>query len=156
MQASWLSMRSSNQAPRSGGARTCATAASLLRKLPAIAATAVVAACGLLFQPPAALAQGGASPPAQPAATQPEAKPPEASANDIDGETMFATSCGFCHANGGRAAGKGPKLMDTKRSDEFIINRIKNGKPGAMPAFGRVFSEGQIIAILAYIRGLEE
>jgi len=25
-----------------------------------------------------------------------------------------------------------------------------------MPAFGRVFSEGQVIAILAYIRGLEE
>jgi mono/diheme cytochrome c family protein len=80
---------------------------------------------------------------------------PEASPNDIDGETLFATVCGFCHEQGGRAAGKAPKLAGTTRSNEFIIDRIKKGKPGAMPAFGRVFSEGQIYAILAYIRGLE-
>ena len=101
--------------------------------------------------PRAAFAQA-----APPASGQAEAKPPEASVNDIDGETMFATLCGFCHEDGGRTAGKGPKLAGTKRSDEFIINRIKMGKPGAMPAFGRVFSDGQIIAILAYIRGLDE
>jgi mono/diheme cytochrome c family protein len=92
--------------------------------------------------------QGGE---ARPSATQPEASP-----NDIDGPTLFATVCGFCHENGGRTAGKGPKLAGTKRSDEFIIDRIKNGKLGAMPAFGGSFSDGQIIAILAYIRGLED
>ncbi len=75
---------------------------------------------------------------------------------DIEGGTMFATSCGFCHENGGRAAGKGPKLAGTARSDDFIVERIKKGKPGAMPAFGGAFSESQIMAILAYIRGLEE
>ncbi len=82
---------------------------------------------------------GSASPPAQ----------PEASSSDIDGEQMFATTCGFCHQDGGRAAGRGP-------SDEFIIERIKKGKMGSMPAFGSVFSDGQIIAILAYIRGLDD
>jgi mono/diheme cytochrome c family protein len=82
--------------------------------------------------------------------------PPEASPNDIDGPTMFATLCGYCHQDGGRAEGKGPKLAGTKRSDEYIIERIRNGKPGAMPAFGGTFSEGQIIAILAYIRTLED
>lgn len=87
---------------------------------------------------------------------QPGAAAPEASPNDIDGLTMFATSCGFCHQDGGRAAGKGPKLMGSTRSDEFIIDRIKRGKLGAMPAFGRAFTDGQIIAILAYIRGLDE
>jgi mono/diheme cytochrome c family protein len=76
--------------------------------------------------------------------------------SDIEGETMFATSCGFCHENGGRAAGKGPKLAGTTRSDEFIVERIKKGKPGAMPAFGGAFSESQIMAILAYIRNIEE
>ena len=88
----------------------------------------------------------------------PAAKPPaaEASPNDIDGATMFATICGWCHENGGRTAGKGPKLAGTTRSDEFILNRIRNGKPGAMPAFGGSFSEGQIVAILAYIRTLED
>ena len=81
---------------------------------------------------------------------------PEASSRDIDGEQMFATSCGFCHQQGGRAAGRGPKLAGTQKTDEFIIDRIKKGKPGAMPAFGRAFSDGQIIAILAYIRGLDD
>jgi mono/diheme cytochrome c family protein len=88
----------------------------------------------------------------------PAAKPPpaEASPNDIDGATMFATICGWCHENGGRTAGKGPKLAGTTRSDEFILNRIRTGKPGTMPAFGGSFSEGQIVAILAYIRTLED
>jgi mono/diheme cytochrome c family protein len=87
----------------------------------------------------------------------PKAPPPaEASPNDIDGATLFATICGWCHEDGGRSAGKGPKLAGTQRSDEFILNRIRNGKPGAMPAFGGSFSEGQIVAILAYIRTLED
>jgi mono/diheme cytochrome c family protein len=81
---------------------------------------------------------------------------PEASPNDIDGEQMFATSCGFCHQQGGRAAGRGPKLAGMTKSDEFIIERIKKGKAGTMPAYARAFSEAQIIAILAYIRGLED
>jgi mono/diheme cytochrome c family protein len=79
-----------------------------------------------------------------------------ASPNDIDGETMFATSCGFCHQSGGRAEGKGPKLAGTTRSDDFIAERIRKGKPGAMPAFGSAFSESQIMAIVAYIRTLEQ
>ena len=91
-------------------------------------------------------AAGSPNPPAQ----------AEASSDDIDGEKMFATTCGFCHQDGGRHVGRGPKLSKSERSDEFIIERIKKGKPGAMPAYGSVFSDGQIIAILAYIRGLDE
>jgi mono/diheme cytochrome c family protein len=97
-----------------------------------------------------AFAQNSPDPPAN---TRPS---PEASPNDIDGATMFATVCGYCHQDGGRTEGKGPKLAGTKRSDDFIIARIRNGKPGAMPAFGGTFSEGQIIAVLAYIRSLED
>jgi mono/diheme cytochrome c family protein len=91
-----------------------------------------------------------------PAAKATAPPPPEASPSDIDGPTLFASVCGFCHQDGGRTEGKGPKLAGTKRSDDFIIARIRNGKPGAMPAFGGAFSEGQIIAILAYIRALED
>jgi mono/diheme cytochrome c family protein len=94
--------------------------------------------------------------PAPGAAGGTEAPAPEASPNDIDGEQMFATLCGFCHQDGGRKGGKAPKLAGSKRSDEYLIERIKKGKPGTMPAFGKAFSEGQIYAILAYIRGLEE
>ena len=111
-------------------------------------AAALVAAGTVLSMPIGLTAQQGRT-----GGTEP---PPEASPNDIDGEMMFATLCGFCHENGGRSTGKAPKLAGSKRSDEFIIERVKKGKPGAMPAFGRVFSGGQIIAILAYIRGLDE
>jgi len=91
-------------------------------------------------------AEGSATPPAQ----------AEASPSDIDGQQMFATTCGFCHQDGGRAAGRGPKLSKSERSDEYIIERIRKGKTGAMPEYGAVFSDGQIIAILAYIRGLDD
>jgi mono/diheme cytochrome c family protein len=80
----------------------------------------------------------------------------EASPDDIEGGKMFATTCGFCHQDGGRHAGKGPKLSKPERSDEYLIERIKKGKVGAMPAYGSVFTDGQIIAILAYIRGLDD
>jgi mono/diheme cytochrome c family protein len=54
----------------------------------------------------------------------------------MDVQALFASTCGFCHGDGGRSAGKGPQLMDTMRSDEFLRDRIKNGKEGALPAFG--------------------
>ena len=73
----------------------------------------------------------------------------------LDVHQLFATTCGWCHSDGGRAAGKGPQLMDTKRDDEFMRNRIKNGKPGAMPAFDSMFSDAQIDEIIKYIRELK-
>ena len=100
----------------------------------------------------AALAPGavsGQSPPGPPAGTS-------APNGTIDGEQLFATLCGFCHQGGGRAAGKGPKLAGTDQTDAQIVNRIKTGKPGEMPAFGRAFSDEQIRAIVAYIRSLTD
>ena len=88
---------------------------------------------------------------------QPQAQPPGGAAGgneNVNGEMLFASTCGFCHAEGGRTAGRGPQLMNTKRSDDFIRDRIKNGKPGAMPAFGATFSDAQIDQIIKYIRGL--
>ena len=113
-------------------------------------AASTIAIFALAFSIVCVSAQPGPAPAAK---TPPAA---EASPNDIDGATMFATVCGWCHQDGGHTAGKGPKLAGTTRSDEFILNRIRNGKPGAMPAFAGSFSEGQIVAILAYIRTLED
>ena len=90
---------------------------------------------------------------AAPAAADDQPAAPAKSTLDVD--QLFATICGFCHANGGRAAGKGPQLMNTARSDDFIRNRIKNGKEGAMPAFGKTFSDADIDQIIAYIRALK-
>jgi mono/diheme cytochrome c family protein len=73
----------------------------------------------------------------------------------LDVHQLFATTCGWCHSDGGRAAGKGPQLMDTQRSDDFMRNRIKNGKEGAMPAFGVMFNDAQIDEIIKYIRDLK-
>lgn len=73
----------------------------------------------------------------------------------FDPAQLFATTCGWCHSDGGRAAGKGPQLMDTTRDDDYLRNRIKNGKNGAMPAFGATFSDAQIDDIIKYIRALK-
>jgi mono/diheme cytochrome c family protein len=77
------------------------------------------------------------------------AKPP------VDVPQLFATTCGWCHSDGGRVAGKGPQLMDSQRTDDFIRTRIKIGKEGAMPAFGSALSDTDIDAIVHYIRTLK-
>jgi mono/diheme cytochrome c family protein len=79
--------------------------------------------------------------------------PPDNASLDVP--QLFATTCGWCHSDGGRAAGKGPQLMNTQRSDDFIRNRIKTGKEGAMPAFGSLFNDAQIDQIIKYIRDLK-
>jgi mono/diheme cytochrome c family protein len=68
---------------------------------------------------------------------------------------LFASTCGFCHSDGGRAAGRGPQLMNSSRDDDYLRNRIKNGKNGAMPAFGTTFTDAQIDEIIKYIRALK-
>jgi mono/diheme cytochrome c family protein len=75
---------------------------------------------------------------------------------NLNVEQLFATSCGWCHQNGGRAAGRGPKLAGSNKSDDYIINQIKNGKITGMPAFGGVFNDAEIHAIVGYIRGLKD
>jgi len=73
----------------------------------------------------------------------------------LDVEKLFANTCGWCHSGAGREAGRGPKLMGTTLTDAEIINRIKHGKSGAMPAFETTFSDEQLKQIIAYIRGLK-
>jgi len=69
-------------------------------------------------------------------------------------QNTFRNICGFCHADYGRHAGKGPQLMHSERSDDYLFNRIKNGKAGRMAAFGGAFSDDQIREIVAFIRTL--
>ena len=76
-------------------------------------------------------------------------------ASKLDVPQLFSSTCGWCHTDGGRMAGKGPQLMNTARSDDFIRNRVKNGKEGAMPAFGASLSDADIDSIIHYIRNLK-
>lgn len=76
-------------------------------------------------------------------------------AKALDVKSTFRNICGFCHENYGRKAAKGPQLMNSERSDEFIFNRIKNGMPGRMAAFGTAFTDDQIRDIVKFIRSLK-
>ena len=75
--------------------------------------------------------------------------------NDQEVERFFGTVCGWCHEDGGRRRGKGPALMGTTRSDDYLVNRIATGKPGKMPAFGQTLTLEQVEAIVHYIRHLK-
>jgi mono/diheme cytochrome c family protein len=92
--------------------------------------------------------------PAQPACAQQPASPTPDNGR-LDVKQLFATTCGWCHSDGGRAAGKGPQLMDSPRDDDFLRNRIKTGKQAAMPAFDTMFTDAQIDEIIKYIRALK-
>ena len=94
---------------------------------------------------------------AQERSPTPASTPPSNEADARTGEELFnASACGFCHQDGGRVAGRGPKLAGTDRTDEYLLNRIRVGKEGAMPAFGRTFTDPQLKALLAYIRSLKD
>ena len=79
----------------------------------------------------------------------------EASRKAFDVKSAFTNICSFCHGDYGRHASKGPQLMNSERSDEFLFNRIKKGMPGRMAAFGSVFSDDQIHQIVKFIRNLK-
>jgi mono/diheme cytochrome c family protein len=72
------------------------------------------------------------------------------------GQQIFTNLCGFCHQDGGRVAGRGPKLAGIERPDDYILNRIRTGKEGAMPAYERAFTEAQLRSLVAYIRSLKD
>lgn len=112
----------------------------------------------LLFAAELATAQGPMSSTPTPAAASGPATassdaPGEAGAFDV--EKLFANTCGWCHSDAGRVAGRGPKLMDSPLTDAEMAYRIKKGKQGAMPAFESAFSEEQIKAIIQYTRDLK-
>jgi mono/diheme cytochrome c family protein len=92
---------------------------------------------------------------AQQDSTQTPASPSAGQTKQFDVKNTFRNICGFCHEDYGRKPGKGPQLMDDPNSDEFLFNRIKNGKPGRMAAFGGVFTDDQIHEIVKFIRALK-
>jgi len=79
----------------------------------------------------------------------------DATKPSVDVPQLFATTCGWCHADAGRSPGKGPQLMNTQRDDDYLRTRIKIGKEGAMPAFGSMLSDADIDAVIGYIHSLK-
>jgi mono/diheme cytochrome c family protein len=101
----------------------------------------------------AALAVGAADLNGPMSSTRPEGV--SGGSEPFEVKKLFANTCGWCHQSGGREAGRGPKLMDTRLTDAEIATRIKFGKEGKMPAFGTAFDDAQIQAIVRYIRELK-
>ena len=139
--------------------RTFAVAAAAALAIASAAAAADITA-------PIQLAQqdGTATPDSKPAPANATTAPDGAGAKDgtakppakpLDVKATFRNICGFCHEDYGRKEGKGPQLMNNPNTDQFLFNRIKNGKPGRMAAFGSVFSDEQIWQIVAFIRQLK-
>lgn len=81
-----------------------------------------------------------------------EQKPP---AKPLDVKKAFNTICGYCHGDYGRRASKGPQLMNSERTDEYLFNTIKNGIPGRMAAFSSAFTDDQIHQIVKFFRSLK-
>jgi mono/diheme cytochrome c family protein len=79
----------------------------------------------------------------------------EPAKKEFDVKATFRNICGFCHADYGRKASKGPQLMGSERSDEFLFNRIKKGLPGRMAGFGSAFSDEDIGKMVKFIRSLK-
>jgi mono/diheme cytochrome c family protein len=74
---------------------------------------------------------------------------------ELDVRSTFTSICGFCHEDSGRRAGKGPQLMNSERSDQYMFDRIKKGLPGRMAAFGSIYTDDQIWKIVKFIRSLK-
>jgi len=91
-----------------------------------------------------------------PAVSHGQNRSPAPGADPVIGSQIFTNLCGFCHQDGGRVAGRGPKLAGTDRPDDYILNRIRTGKEGAMPAYGRAISDVQLRSLIAYIRSLKD
>ena len=70
------------------------------------------------------------------------------------GQGFYAASCASCHGAQGQG-NIGPSLQNTDQSPAQITQKVTNGIPPAMPAFGSKYSGKDIAAITAYVRSLK-
>jgi cytochrome c oxidase cbb3-type subunit 3 len=78
-----------------------------------------------------------------------------------EGARLFAKLCTSCHgtAGNGRGSRSGPSLQRPEltygRTPAAIIQSIRDGRPGGMPAFGHVFTPRQLEALNVYIQSVK-
>jgi mono/diheme cytochrome c family protein len=91
------------------------------------------------------------------AASAAEDETPAAAPAVSEGEVkgLFANHCSWCHGAFGMTADKGPRLAGTQLTEEQIGERIRKGRPGYMPPFGKVLSDRQVAAFAKYIKSLK-
>ncbi len=99
------------------------------------------------------LAQQPAVPAAPAAPAAPTTTAPASEARIAKGRDLFTSwSCTSCHAlvDAGSRGDVGPHLDGGHLTEDFIVNRVKNGQ-GAMPAFGGQLTDEEIADVAYYI-----
>jgi mono/diheme cytochrome c family protein len=75
---------------------------------------------------------------------------------EMTGEELFANVCQGCHmpdATGATGAGTYPSLVANRNLDAsgYAVHLVVHGRRG-MPAFGDMMTDGQIAAVVNYLR----
>jgi mono/diheme cytochrome c family protein len=110
---------------------------------------ATLAAGLLVLASLAAIAAENETPPA----AQPATDGAAVSEREVKG--LFANHCSWCHGSYGMTADKAPRLAGTEMTEAQIGDRIRKGRPGYMPPFGKVLNDQQIVAFARYIKSLK-
>jgi mono/diheme cytochrome c family protein len=99
-------------------------------------------------------ARGGYSSSSKPAAAAVSGTAGASNSVMTPGRALFLRNCAQCH--GADAHGDdGPDLHGLDSSDEWIANRIRNGKKGQMTAFAGKLQPADIDALIAYLHTLK-
>ena len=70
------------------------------------------------------------------------------------GRRLFLMNCAHCHA-ADATGDEGPNLHRIKKNDVRIASIIRNGVKGEMPRFGSKFNDGDVQALISFIRSLK-
>ncbi|WP_225703722.1 c-type cytochrome [Bradyrhizobium cenepequi] len=75
---------------------------------------------------------------------------------EMTGEELFANVCQGCHmpdASGAVGAGAYPSLIANRNlaTSSYAVHLVVNGRRG-MPAFGDMMTDGQVAAVVNYLR----
>ena len=93
------------------------------------------------------------------ATSRAQASPPQAAAalseEGQKGHNLFDHNCAHCHGDDARGD-EGPNLYNLRKSDARITAIVKGGIKGEMPSFAKKFNDGDIQALIAYLRTLKE
>lgn len=66
---------------------------------------------------------------------------------------LFLNNCAHCHGADARGD-EGPDLHNLGETDEWVANRIRQGKAGQMTAFAGKLKPEEIHLLVAYVRNL--
>jgi mono/diheme cytochrome c family protein len=73
---------------------------------------------------------------------------------EMAGRRLFLKNCAHCHGADARGD-EGPDLHGLDVSDQWIAERIRNGKAGQMTAFAGKLQGSEINILIAYLRTLK-